>query len=304
MRKNSDNIRVAIEYFEQAVEQDPSFAKAYAGLADCYALRNNVAYGLMGAKEAMDKAGYTARKAVEAGDTLAESHTSLGLVNLRYAWMWGESEREFRRAIELDPYYAPAHYWYTNLLIVLRRFDDAIRESQIAQRLDPYSPLHEFNHARVFYYARRYDEAAALLRPLIEQHPDYPQSSHLLALVLLQQGNYQGAIETLEKLHSKSPLLAAAALGYAYGKAGRHEDALGILREMERRSTPQEPIPPQEKELVYIGMGDRDRAFAMLEEVYQERFPGFAFITTDPIYDDLRSDPRFADFARRADLVP
>src|ERR1044072_4244068 len=132
-RKNPDSLQKAIEYFEQAVIKDPSFAKAYAGLADCYVLRSNVAYGPTTTKEAMEKAGYNARKAVEAGNSLPESHTSLGMVKMRYEGEWAGAEREFRRAIELDPDYAPAHYSYSNLLAVLGRFEEAIREAEVAK---------------------------------------------------------------------------------------------------------------------------------------------------------------------------
>jgi serine/threonine protein kinase/tetratricopeptide (TPR) repeat protein len=303
-RKNRADVQRAIEYFEQAVAIDPSFAKAYAGLADCYALRNNVAYGPEGTKEAMEKAGYAARKAVEAGDSLPETHTSLGLIKLRYEWDWAGAERAFLRAIELNPDYAPAHFWYSNLLAALGRTDDCIREAEVAKRLDPYSPVAQQNYARAFHYARRHGEAEAHLRGMLERHPDYPQFLHLLGLVLVQQGRYDEAIERLERLRAINPRHAGAALGYAYGKAGRTADALEMLRDIERLSTPENPMPAQERAIVYIGMGDREKAFETLEEVYKERFAGLAFLTVEPGYDSLRGDPRFADLARRVNLTP
>jgi serine/threonine-protein kinase len=303
-RKNPASVTRAIGFFEQAVAKDPAFAKAYAGLADCYALRNNVAYGPAGTKEAMEKAAYNARKAVEAGDALPESHTSSGLVKLRYEWDWAGAEREFRRAVELDPDYAPAHYWYANLLAVLGRFDDSIREAEVARGLDPYSPLAEHNYARAFHYARRYDEAAALLRSLVERYPTHSQFPHMLALVLVQLGRYDEAIATVERRRAADPRYADAALGYAYGRVGRRDDAAEVLRDIERLSTPEKPMPAQERALVYIGMGERDKAFETLEEVYRDRFAGLAFLKTDPMYDSLRDDPRFEDLARRANLTP
>jgi serine/threonine-protein kinase len=298
-RKNPESMRRAIEFFEQAVIKDPSFAKAYAGLADCYSLRNNVAYGAAGVREAMEKASYNARKAVEAGASLPEAHTSLGMVRLRYQWEWGGAERELRRAIELDPDYAPAHFWYSNLLAVTGRFDESIREAELAKGLDPYSPVSYMNYGRALYYARRYDEAAAYLAASAEHYPDYPQLPHILALVLMQQGRYDEAIAKLEGMRPKHSRYVDAALGFAYGKAGRPDDAAEMLRDIDRLSTPEEPMPPLEKALVYIGTGDRDQAFAKLEEVYKDRFSALAYLMTDPMYDDLRTDPRYANLARR-----
>jgi tetratricopeptide (TPR) repeat protein len=219
---------------------------------------------------------------------------------LNYEWDWNRAEQEFRRAIDLDPDYASARYGYSNLLVVLKRFDESIAESDAAKSLDPYSPVSDMNHGRALYYARRYDEAAEYFRRMLEQNPDCPQCLHMTALVQLQQGLYGEAIATLEKLHEKKPLHAAAALGYAYAKAGRHDDAIRMLRELEQSS---DPISPHEKALVYIGLGDRDQAFSMLEEAYDDRFAGLIYLTTDPIYDDLRPDPRFAELARRLKLI-
>ncbi|HJR06835.1 MAG TPA: protein kinase [Pyrinomonadaceae bacterium] len=303
-RKNKDDMQRAIDYLEQAVDKDPSFAKAYAGLADCYTLRDNVAYGTSGVKEAMNKAGYNARKAVEAGDSLPESHTSLGMVKLRYEWDWAGAEREFRRAIELNPDYAPAHYWYSNLLAAMRRFDESIREADAAKSLDPYSPLSHMNYGRAFYYARRYDEAVAYLTEAVGRYPTYPQLPHVLAITLMQQGQYDKAIAMLEAMRPNHSRHVAAALGYAYGRAGRLAEATEVLRDIDRLSTPEEPMPPQEKAFVYIGMGERDEAFARLEEVYKNRFSGLAYLLTEPTYDSLRDDPRFADLARRVNLMP
>jgi serine/threonine protein kinase/Tfp pilus assembly protein PilF len=301
LRKTRDDVQKAITCFERAVEIDPSFAQAYAGVADSYMLTTNVGYGPVRTKEAMEKARYNARQAIKAGDSLPEAHTSMGLFALNYDWDWSRAEQEFRRAIDLDPDYASARYGYSNLLVVLKRFDESIAESDAAKSLDPYSPLSDMNHGRALYYARRYDEAAEYFRRMLEQNPDCPQCLHMTALVQLQQGLYPEAVATLEKLHEKKPLHAAAALGYAYAKAGRRDDAMRMIRELEQSS---DPISPHEKALVYIGLGDRDQAFSMLEKAYEDRFAGLIYFTTDPMYDDLRPDPRFAELARRLKLMP
>ncbi len=304
MRKSPADVQKAIDYFEQAVDRDPSFAKAYAGLADCYSLRNNVAYGAAGVREAMEKAGYHARKAVEAGDSLPESHTSVGMVRLRYLWEWDGAERELKRAIELNPDYAPAHYWYSNLLAALGRFDESVREAEMARGLDPYSPASHMNYGRALYYARRYEEAADYLTAAAGRYPSYPQFPHMLALVLMQQGRYDEAIARLEAMRPKYSRYADAALGFAYGRTGRPDDAAEMLRDIERLSTPEDPMPPMEWALVHIGMGDRGRAFEKLEEVYKGRFSHLAYLKSDPMYDSLRDDPRFADLTRRVNLKP
>jgi serine/threonine protein kinase/predicted Zn-dependent protease len=302
-KRDRENIQEAISLFERAVNTDSTFAKAYTGLADCYVLANNVAYGPIPTREAMEKARYNARQALELDDSLAEAHTSMGLVRMRFDWDWIEAEREFKRAIELQPEYAPARFGYTALLAARGRVDEAIRESEVARELDPYSPLAEMNYGRALFYARRYDEAEGYFRGKLEERPDYPQFLHMMGYVLLQQGRLDEAVATLERLHSARPLHAAAALGHAYGRAGRDEDALRMIRELDERAQTMF-IPPFEKALVYLGMGRRDEAFALLEESYELRLPNLANLGVDPLYDDIRTDPRFVDLARRVNLAP
>jgi non-specific serine/threonine protein kinase len=302
MQRSQENVWKAIDLFKQAYDLDPSFAQAYTGLADSYLLLMTVAYGPVRTKDAMEKANWAARKALESDDTLTEAHTSMGNVNLN-EWKWQEAEQEFKRASELDPDYAPAHLAYSNLLAVLGRYDEAVREAGEGKKLDPYSPMSAMNYGRALYYARRSDEAAARFRELLAENPDYGPYLHMMGLVLLQQGRIDEAITVLEKLHSTNPLPATAALGYAYGKAGRRDDALAMIRELNEFSKTK-PMPPLEEALVRIGMDDKDEAFAKLEDAYQERLALLAYLTTDSLYDDLRPDPRFADLARRVNLTP
>jgi tetratricopeptide (TPR) repeat protein len=249
----------------------------------------------------MDKARYNASRALEIDPLLPEAHTSMGMIKLKYDWEWQEAERQFKLALELNPEYAPAHYGYASLLVVMGRFDEALQQSEVARSLDPYSPLSIMNYGRVLYYARRRQDAADYFGRMLQDKPDYPQYLHLMGLVLIQQGKYPEAIATLERLRSKDPLHADAALGYAYGKAGRQSDALRMVEELDKPSK-DKPVPPHEKALIYIGLGDRDAAFTLLEEAYQERFSNLIYLTTDPIYDDLRGDPRFANLVRRIGL--
>jgi tetratricopeptide (TPR) repeat protein len=303
LKRDRDNLQTAITFFDQAITLDPSFAQAYSGRSDCYVLKSNVLYGPMETKDAMNKARYDARKALEIDPSLPEAHTSLGNVRFKNDWEWQEAEKEFKRALELDPEYAPAHYEYSNLLALLKRSDESIRESEIARDLDPYSPLARMNYGRALYYAGRFDAAALQFSRLLEQKPDYPQALYMLSLVRLQQGNYRDAIEQLKKLHAKDALFADAPLGYAYGKTGQSAEAEGILRELDEFARAK-PITAQEKAFVYIGMGKRDEAFALLEQAYNERFANLVYLTTDPLFNDLRTDWRFSDLARRMNLSP
>lgn len=299
-RKDGKNASEAIRSFEQAIERDPGFAKPYSGLAESYAMMSTITYGSMTTRDAMNRAHWAARQALQLEES-AEAHTSMALLQLRYDWEWDKGEEEFKKAITLNPDYANAHYWYANLLAILRRSDEAVKESLAARDLDPYSPLAEMNYGRALYYARRYDEAEVYFQKLLDRSPDVPQFLNILGLVQLQKKNVPGAIATLEKLHAQNPRMAAAALGYAYGKAGRHDDATRIINELDEIAKDR-PVPPQEKAIIYMGMGELDKAFQQLEASYSEHFSALAYLTTDPLYEDLQIDPRYADLAHRMKL--
>ena len=303
-KRDKENIQEAIRLFERAVELDYSFAKAYTGLADCYVLTANVLYGPMPTGESMEKARYNARQALALDDSLAEAHTSMGVIRMQFDWDWIEAEREIKKAMELDPEYAPARYWYTSLLVARGRFYDAVRESETARALDPYSPLADMNYGRALYYARRSDEAEAYLRQKIEEKPEVPQLKHMLGYVLLQQGRVDEAIAVFGQLPPARRLYSAAALGYSYGRAGREEDALRMIEELDEFSRQGVFVPPFEKALIYIGMNRRDEAFALLNESYALRTPNLMHLAVEPAFDVIRDDPRFADLTRRLNLAP
>ncbi len=303
MKRNRENIRTAVGLFERAIDLDPLYAKAYAGLADSYVIMSSVAYGPQPSEEAMIKARAAAKEALSIDDELCEAHTSLGIVKLRYEWSWDEAEREFRRAIVLNPDYAPAHYWYANLLVVQGRADNSLRESKLAKDLDPFSPVSAMNYGRSLYYARMYDEADRYFSEMLAANPDDAKALYMMGLVLLQKKRYQAGIEVLQRLHAADPLFAAAPLGYAYGKVGRRAEAFDILRELDQFGG-DAYVPPQEKAIVYMGLGDKNEAFNFLEEAYRERFAGLINFTTEPLFDELRPDPRFTGLARRIGLPP
>lgn len=304
-KRDENNIKEAIRYFEEAKARDPGYAQARAGLADAYMMLSLVSYGAERTKDAMMLARAAANEAIGIDPTLAEAHTSLAIFKLKYDWRWQDSEAEFKKAIELNPDYAAAHYWYSYLLLVQGRFDEALRESEINRELDPFSPHSTLHVGRVFYFKRQFDRAIEYFNKILEKNPDDLSALYLIALANLQKGMYPEAIAMLERIYREKPLFAAAALGYAYGKTGKRAEAFGVLKNLDELSrTQQAYVPPQERAIIYIGLKDKDKALMYLEEAYNERFAMLPYIATEPLFDDLRSDPRFINLEARINLAP
>jgi len=298
----------AIEAFTQATELDAVYAQAWAGLADSYVMKPTVANGAVPTEEAMHKARAAARKALEINDQLCDAHISMGSVQLKFEWNWAQAEKEFQRAIELDPSRSAAHLAYASLLTNLGRFNEAIAETEKARDLDPFSPAAITSVGRAYYRARDYDRAMAYLTKVLAENPNNMGAFYVRGYVYLQKGMLPEAIETFEKIAATNKWLAAAPLGFAYAKVGRKTDAQRLLTEIEAQSQKKDPtekrVPAQERAIIYIGLDDKDQAFKWLEQAYQEHFPPLISLTTEPIFDGLRSDPRFADLARRMNLTP
>ena len=291
-RNERGNIEEARRSFDQAIKLDPAYAQAHAGLADCYLISTTLAYGGIPTKEAMDKARSAIRTALEIDNTLAEAHTSLGTLKLRYEWNWQDAEREFRWAITLNPDYAPAHYWYSNLLAITGRFRDAITESETTESLDPFSPSSQMNLGRAYYYDQQYDKAAACLNKRLNEDRNDRTATYILGFVYVCQGMVKPGIELFEGLYQQDKLLGAAPLGYAYAIAGRRAEASRILNELEELSATRN-VPPQDKALICFGLDDRDRAFNLLNEACREHFAAFPYLLIEPYLANVRSDPRF-----------
>jgi len=298
----------AVVAFKEATEKDPAFALAWSGLADSYAMQPTVAYGSISTDEAIPKARAAARRALAAGDSLAEPHISMGIIKLRYEWQWAEAESEFKRAIEIDPNIAAAHVWYASLLTVTQRFDEAISETQKAKDLDQFNPVAVMSLGRAYYRARQNEKAIQYLRDVLRQDPNNHQAEYILGYAYIKQGLLNDAVAIFEKIAVDRKWLAAAPLGYTYAKTGQSTKAKQILRDIEEQNNKTDPrekkIPAQERAIIYMGLGDLDNAFGWLEKAYNERFPSIIALTTDPIFDDLRGDARFADLARRINLTP
>lgn len=302
-RKNQKDIQAAIKSFEAAISLDPAMARAHAGLADCYLQMPSVAYRGMPMEEAVKYATAAANEALRANSQLPEAYTSLGLVNMKYHRDYAEAEVKFRQAIQYDPNYADARLWYSQLLVITGRAGEALIESKRARDIDPLSPSLNLNQCRTWFMSRQYDTAVQCLSSLLEERPDYVSAKYVLGHVYQEKGRQAEAIELFQNIYLSDPELGSTPLGYALGKAGRRNEAVKILQEMEKRAKIKH-VPDQEFAIVYLGLGDKEKAFQYLEMAYNERFGSIIYLTVEPLFDSLRGDARFNDLARRLKLNP
>jgi serine/threonine-protein kinase len=299
-RRTPEDLRLGIEYFQQALEKDPQDALAYSGLADSYFALGPVGIGALPARETMPKQKAAALKALELDDTLAEAHTSLAVVKLVYDWDWAGAEQEYKRALELNPNYAIAHNWYAIFLTARGRTDEAIAESELARALDPLSVNFSDNLAGHYYYARQFDQSSAQYRKTIAANPKFAEPHVGLARVYWQQSKFEESLAELNQaiaLSKRAPKLIAA-LGHVYAVAGKKEESLRLLRELERLA-PQAEISPADFALIYLGLNDKDQAFVWLRRAYDKRDVSLIYLRVDPVYDRIRSDPRFTQLLER-----
>lgn len=302
-KRDGPNIQQAIDSFWAATEKDPLFARAWAGLADCYVLMNTVAFRSLASKDAMNRAEYAAKQALQMDDNLAEAHNSYASVLMKGHWDWKSSEIEFKRAIALNPDYAAAHWGYSNLLATTGRFPEALVESELAMNQDPFSAPAIMNHCRTQYFARQLDQANACLERLANEQPNYANGKYMHGIVLLALGRTQEAIQIFEDIYAKDKGYGGAMLGYSYGMADRRADAERVLNEMqELQKQKYMPEPNQELGIIYLGLNDLDHAFPLLRQAVEDKFPPAQSIFVAPMFDRLRPDPRFAELAREVRL--
>jgi eukaryotic-like serine/threonine-protein kinase len=305
-KRDGENIQKAIECFTKATDKDAKFAKAWAGLADCYVQMNTVMYGQLASKGSMEKAQLAAAKAIELGPDLPEAHAASAAVLMKGDWDWDRAEVEFKKAIELFPSYAPAHLGYSSLLAHNGRMEEALTESESAKKFDMFSPAIAMNHCRILYYARQLDAADACLNEIQKEHPDYASGKYLQGVVYLAQGKTQEATKIFEEFYAKDKALGGAMLGYVYGITDRRDEAQRVLNEMlelkKERQAQQRDLPPQELAFIYLGLDDLENAFALLRKSADEKYPPLQGIFIGPLFDRYRYDPRFVALARQAKL--
>jgi eukaryotic-like serine/threonine-protein kinase len=304
-KRTPATIDKAIEYFQQAVEKDPGFALAFVGLADCYDVPANP----LPPREKMPKAKAAAMRALQLDELLAEAHTSLARVLAVYDWDWAGAEKEFKRAIELNPRYAVAHQWYGGYFEATGRHDESIAERKRAQELDPLSLIMNFELGTAFYFARNYEQAIEQFQKTLELDPSFPPAYIFLPAVYEQTGMYNQAIAgfqkaiTLRGATSLGSSLPMSGLGHVYAVSGRKREAQAVLDELKQLSR-HEFVPADDIALIYAGLGEKDQAFLWLEKAYEERAFRLSWLKVEPRWDSLRPDPRFADLMRRVGLAP
>jgi TolB-like protein/Tfp pilus assembly protein PilF len=292
-KRTGADLRTAIEYFNQALGKDPSYALAYAGLADSYEILPP--YGAAAAADSFPQAKAAAKKALELDDTLAEAHTSLaGLLN-DYDLDFEQSLKEFERAIQLNPNYATAHHWYAELLGSMGRFDEAITQLKRARELDPLSLIINADlGGEVYVWARQYDEAIAQLRKTIEMDPRFYHAHCSLGMALQLKGQLSEAIVEYHKaVELNDDPFALALLGQAFARAGQREEAQKILARLSEEANSRY-VSVYSFALMYLALGDKERAIDEMERAYRERAgEDVSRVKVNPMLDDLRGNPRF-----------
>jgi serine/threonine-protein kinase len=304
-KRTAEDIQKGIEYFQQAIERDPGYALAYAGLAESHAVLHQ--YAGLPSTETLPKAKAAALKALEIDETLVQPHVTLAFVEENHYWNFPAAEREFKRAIELDPRYPTAHHWYSLYLSLFGRFEEAMREADRAYELDPLSLIINNLRSFCFRHGRQYDKAIEAARKTLELDRSFATAHLSLGIALEAKGRMPEAIEEFEEAArlSRRGLEAVADLGHAYAVSGRREDALQSIEELKRLlERGQDPLA--NIALVYAGLGQKDRAIEWLENAYKSRSGWLIFLglRVDPRWDGLRPDPRFQDLMRRIGLTP
>jgi TolB-like protein/Tfp pilus assembly protein PilF len=292
-------LQQAIRYFQQAIDKDPADAKAHAGLAQAYALMGS--YNVMPPTESMPKARAAARRALQLDERLPEAHAALAVIAQNYDWDWVTADKEYQRAIQLNPSYATAHHWYAECLALQGRFDQAFPEIESARQLDPLSLSIGADYGAIFYFSRQYDRAIEQFRAVLEMEPNFPRA-RMVVWAYVQKGQFGDALTSAEawRTGDDSPWTWAIA-AYVAGRSGdraRAKLALEQLRRIEGHSG----FDSLSLAIAYIGMGDNDNALAWLEKAHQEHSGSLSALKVDPTYDPLRSDPRFEQLLRRIGL--
>jgi len=299
-KRTEEGLKKSIEYFNQAIENDPDYALAYVGLADSYSLL--CSYHILPPNECIPRAKVAAAKARAIDDTLAEAYESTAHVRILYDWNWMDAEGEFSRAIALNPGYAIAHQRYALYLTVMGRLDEATAEIRRAQMFDPLSLIINTDVGLIFLIARLYDQAIQQCRNTLEIDPDFCVARFALGLAYEQKKMYEEAIAEFQQaitLSGGSTVLMAA-LGHAYGASGQKEEAQKVLGEL-RNLSKRRYVSPLSIATIYAGLEENDEVFKWLKKAYEERsvWSIHLHLKVDPRFDGVCSDPRFTALLRK-----
>jgi TolB-like protein len=299
-RRSADGLKRAISEFQQAVDRDPGYALGYVGLADSYLLLEEYAGGR--AAETLPKAQAASDRALQIDPSLAEAHTSKGLLYANQ-WRWAESEQEFKRSIELNPKYPTTRHWYSIYLRAQRRHVEGLREMKLAQELDPLAPNISQNLAMMYVLNNDVDSAVREFQKVIELEPSFAPAYANLGLAYIKQQRNEEAIIACQRAVdlSERSSLHLSVLGYVYAVTGKRSEAIQIAKELEAKYAKGESIG-QYPARVFAGLGDKDQTFAWLERDFESRSGLLPHITWWAFFDGIRSDPRYANLVRRMNL--
>jgi TolB-like protein/Tfp pilus assembly protein PilF len=300
-KRTEENFRRGIENFRQAIELDPNYALAYAGLADSYILLGF--YGAESPNEVMPKAKAAAVKALELDDSLAEAHNSLAYIHFTNEWNWPAAEKEFKKAIKLNPKYATVHHWYAFKLAAMGRHDDSVAEMKLARELDPLALIINAEVGWAYYFARRYDKAIEQFQKTVEMDPGFAVTYMFFGLAYTQQGRFDEAISELRKAVELSggSLIMKAILGHAYGRAGDRKAAEQMIEELTNSAG---YISAYNVALIYAGLDETENALTWLARAVKQHDLFLAWMNVEPMFDSVRPEPRFAEMVKQIGLKP
>jgi TolB-like protein/DNA-binding winged helix-turn-helix (wHTH) protein len=314
--RTGEGLDKAGKYFAEAIQKDPNFALAYSGQADYFAYLTVLGGPeILRPRDAMTQARTAAAKALHLDDSLAEAHASMGNILHNYDWDWVAAEREFKRAIDLNPNYAMAHHLYAHLLIETGRTQESLAEAGWALQLDPYSPFINNGLARQYYLSRQYDKSIRQCQLGLQINPTYLPARIQLALAYEQTGKFPEAISQLEKAvdlitagaqaspggHPIDVPVLHALLGHAYAVTGRRSDGMNELGKLQAAAA-KHYIPPSYFAILWMALGDKNQAFVWLNRGYQDRSEHMLYLGIEPLVDPLRSDPRFVSLLKKVGL--
>ena len=301
-RRMPEDLKKGIEFFRMAIDEDPNYALAYVGLADSYHLL--ATYSVLPPKEAFPRAKKAALRALEIDDDLGEAHNSLAAIKLLYEWDWQAAEKEFKRAIALNPKFNTAHEWYAIYLSITNKIDEAIAEMKRAAELEPHSTSPHIGIGRHLYFAKKFDASKEHLQYAIKLDPNSFYAHAHLGQTYIMKSMYPEAIthfKTAVMLTGEKAPGMLSGLGYAYAVSGKQKEAQKILNELIERSN-QSYVPPIYIAGIYVALEDNDRAFEWLEKAYLYRSELLIYLNIEPMFDPIRDDPRFDDLVKKVGL--